>query len=176
MSTVVTDSKQDLMSFNDEKSYHEYWMLLPVKEPQFEILPAAWCVIYKEFLFEHAIHFGLGFLPYSYHKNETDLQPHRSYRENIFLLTGWTLIISLLCIRFNLGPAGWEPQIPAFVFQTFNDIDLAFSLCLHCATPVWIVISSSSTPQSILLHPYNWVSNGALLAGPVLREDIWSSL
>lgn len=113
---------------------------------------------------------------HSYHKNETDLQPHRSNRENIFLLTGWTLIISLLCIRFNLGPAGWEPQIPAFVFQTFNDIDLAFSLCLHCATPVWIVISSSSTPQSILLHPYNWVSNGALLAGPVLREDIWSSL
>lgn len=128
------------------------------------------------FLFEHAIHFGLGFLPYSYHKNETDLQLHRSNPENIFWLTGWTLIISLLCIRFNLGPAGWEPQIPAFVFQTFNDIDLAFSLCLHCATPVWIVISSSSTPQPILLHPYNWVSNGALLAGPVLREDIWSSL
>lgn len=53
----------------------------------------------------------------------------------------------MLCIRFNLGPAGGEPSIFSFVFRTLCDFDPVFRLWLRHSTPVCFVMSSFSAPS-----------------------------
>lgn len=106
----------------------------------------AMCCIYVQSLYEHDIYCGLCFFLYTYCKNDIDL--HRKW--NSFIAE--CLNINDLNVHFWFAsgitstPAGEEPLIFSFVFQTFSDIDPAFCPCLqsfHSCMPFNVSIISS---------------------------------